>query len=178
MRKNALPWICHLMTLVTFTACHQPSPTVAGIPVNEDSVRRHIMPIETAIEYTKRFRSTRDTFYNRVPSLQKAMDLGQAEAFNRDAIAILLNQMDQSGHSAAGLRIYYGLDKDGLTRMILVPYDEKGNDIINTLITEKTVSIPGVSAAYATGGPGQTIEQGQRCPTVCSSSASGLTGGN
>ena len=60
--------------------------------------------------------------------------------------------------------------------MVLVPYDSKGNDIINHLITEKAaISIPGISSARAEGSDGQAIENGQRCPVVCAGSG-GLGG--
>jgi len=121
---------------------------------------------------------TRDTFYKQLPALQTALNLGQAEAFNRDAIAVLLNQKDSLGNPAAGIRIYYGLDKNGLVRQVLVPYDSKGNDIINQLISNKAVKIPGISTATAAGTDGQTVENGQRCPVICDNGVSGLNGGN
>jgi hypothetical protein len=150
------------------TGCKQPG-AAGNIPVNEDSVRGHILPIDQAQAYTKYFRDTRDTFYNQMPAMRSALNFGQAEAFNKDAIAVLLNQKDASGNMAAGIRIYYGLDKSGQVRMVLVPYDSKGNDIINQLIGEKAVHVPGISSAYADNSGGQTIENGQRCPVVCSS---------
>ncbi|PWT72863.1 MAG: hypothetical protein C5B59_14845 [Bacteroidetes bacterium] len=165
-----------LMLIVSFfliTGCNQQTGG-GGISVNEDSVRAHILPIKEAIEYTTRFRSTRDTFYRQVPILEHALNLGRAEAFNRDAVAILLNQKDSSGAEAAGIRIYYGLDQGGQVRMVLVPYDAHGNDIINQLITNKAVHIPGIRSANAFSSEGQTVENGQRCPTLCANGSSGL----
>ncbi|HEX4851167.1 MAG TPA: hypothetical protein VFV08_10190 [Puia sp.] len=162
-----------ILSFILVTSCNQQTGG-GGIPVNEDSVRAHILPIKEAVEYTARFRSTRDTFYRQVPSMEKALNLGRAEAFNRDAVAILLNQKDSSGKEAAGVRIYYGLDQGGQVRMVLVPYDAQGNDIINQLITNKAVKIPGIPSASAFSSDGQTIENGQRCPTMCSSGTSGL----
>jgi len=168
-----------LLLIVTFiiliTACNQATPT-GKIPYNEDSVRRHILPIRSAVVYTMKFRNARDTFYRQLPPLEKGMNLGQAESFNRDAIAVLLNQNDSTGKEAAGIRVYYGLDEGGQVRLVLVPYDQNGNDIINKLITEKTVNIPGISSAKAFADDGQTIENGQRCPTACSNGSSGLGG--
>jgi hypothetical protein len=97
------------------------------------------------------------------------LDFGKAEAFNRDAIAVLLNQKDSLGNSAAGIRVYYGVNEGGQVRMILVPYDIKGNDIVHQLIVEKAAKIPGISEANAYWDNGQAIDNGQRCPTVCSS---------
>ena len=151
-------------------------PPMANIPFSEDSVRNHILPIKEAVAYTANFRTVRDSFYNRLPSLKTSLNLGQAEAFNRDALAVLLNQKDASGNQAAGVRIYYGLDRNADVRMVLVPYDNMGNDIINELIGNKTVGIPGIPSAQAAGTNGQTIENGQRCPVICGNSLSGLNG--
>ena len=144
------------------------------IPYNEGNIRENILPIKDAIRYTADFRNTRDTFYKRVPDLERMLNLAKAESFNRDAIAVLLNQKDSSGAYAAGIRMYLGRDQQGQVRYILVPYDSKGNDIINKLITDKAVSIPGIPSAYAQSGDGQTIENGQRCPTICDNGGSGL----
>lgn len=165
-----------LSIMITLMSCKQPAGFSGTIPVNEDSVKKHILPIADAIEYTTHFRSVRDSFYHQLPALGNILNLGQAEAFNRDAIAILLNQKDAAGTDAAGVRIYYGLDKQGQAKMVLVPYDKNGNDIVNKMIGEKAVSVPGISSANAYGTDGQTIEAGQRCPTICSNSASGLNG--
>jgi hypothetical protein len=152
-----------------------PQP-LANIPVNEDSVRSHILPIQDAVNFTRNFRSKRDSSYQRLPALKNELNFGQAEGFNRDAIAVLLNQQDASGNKAAGIRIYYGLDKAGQVRMVLVPYDSRGNDIINELVGNKVVHIPGIPSANAFTGSGQTIEDGQRCPVVCDNGISGLNG--
>jgi hypothetical protein len=147
---------------------------VGDIPYNEDSIKRHVISIEVAREYTKAFREATDTFRTKSIELKKTIDLGRAEAFNRDAIAVLLNQKDASGAVAAGIRIYYGLGKSGESRMVLVPVDKNGNDIINTLTNDRSVSVPGIGSASAFFGGGQAVEEGQRCPVVCSNGASGL----
>jgi hypothetical protein len=160
--------------MIALAGCTPQTP--GNIPFNEDSVRSHILPIQEAVRYTEHFRTARDSSYRQLPSLKGTLDFGQAEGFNRDAIAVLLNQQDASGARAAGIRIYYGLDEKGQVRMILVPYDEKGNDIIHELIGNKVVRIPGIPAASAFAANGQTIEDGQRCPVVCDSGISGLNG--
>jgi hypothetical protein len=152
-------------------------PTFSGtIPVNEDSVRDHILPIEAAVGYTKNFRIVKDSFSRQLPNFESSLNLGLAEAFNRDAIAVLLNQKDAQGNPAAGVRIYYGLDRKGQVRMVLVPYDSRGNDIINQLIGNKSANIPGIPSANAFAAAGQTVEEGQRCPTLCDNGTSGLAG--
>jgi len=178
MKAKQISRLVILSTIVLaagISGCNQ-TPNTGNIPVNEDSVRNHILPIREAIAYTKKFRNARDTFYRQLPPLQSGLNLGQAESFNRDAIAILLNQKDSLGNEAAGVRIYYGLDAGGQVRMILVPYDMNGNDIINQLIGNKAASIPGIPRANAFWADGQTVENGQRCPVVCSNSNSGLNG--
>jgi hypothetical protein len=179
MKTKHLSWPLMLSISLMFIlvgGCNQ-QPAGGNIPYQEDSVRGHILPIAEAVQYTRQFREIRDGFYRQLPAMENAMNFGQAEAFNRDALAVLLNQKDGSGGHAAGVRIYYGLDKAGLVRMVLVPYDGKGNDIVNQLVGNKAVSLPGISSANAYWDNGQTIENGQRCPTLCGNGLSGL-GGN
>jgi hypothetical protein len=162
-----------IVLIISAMGCGMPQVST-NIPFNEDSARSHILPIRQAVAYTQGFRTVRDSSFKGL-SLKEAF--GQAEAFNRDAIAVLLNQQDVSGGKAAGVRIYYGYDQQKKQiRMILVPYDSKGNDIINELVGNKVVSIPGISSAKAFTGNGQTIEEGQRCPVVCDNGVSGLNG--
>jgi hypothetical protein len=92
-----------------------------AIPVNEDSIRDHISPIKTAIALTSHFRMARDSFDRQIPVLESGTGMGQAEALKRDAIAVLLNQRDSLGREASGIRIDYGLDRNGQIRMVLVP---------------------------------------------------------
>jgi hypothetical protein len=177
MKTRLRRWSLYLVMLIgglTTVGCNPTSPV--NIPVNEDSVRSHILPIQEAVSYTKNFRAIRDSSYKQLPTLKNALNFGQAEGFNRDAIAVLLNQQDGSGAKAAGIRIYYGLDKGGEVRMILVPYDSRGNDIVAQLVGNKVVRVPGIASANAFVSNGQTIEEGQRCPVICDSGMSGLNG--
>jgi hypothetical protein len=148
--------------------------------INYDSVKPHLLPIGQAVRYTAAFRSGIDSLHKQCPKMTDSMWFGQAESFNCDAIAILLQQKDSAGRPAAGVRIYYGLS-GGKVRMILVPYDKDGNDMITPLAAqEKDKQVPGVSSPKALvleSSGGQTIEQGQFCPTVCDNGGSGL-GGN
>ena len=160
------------LLVIVFIGCNDQK--TGDIPYNEANIRNNILSIKEAVRYTADFRHTRDTFYSRVTDLERMLNLAKAESFNRDAIAVLLNQKDSSGAYAAGIRMYLGRDGQGQVRFILVPIDSKGNDIINRLITDKAVSIPGIPSAYAQSGGGQVIENGQRCPTICGSDDSGL----
>ena len=154
-------------------------------PVNPDSVRTHVLAIQKATKMTADFRNARDTFQTKCPGFKETLRFGNAEAFNSDAIRILLQQKDSTGVLAAGIRIYYGLDKlSGQVSVILVPIDKNGNDIINLLLVQdKDKQVPGVSPAKTQSlvldnSGGQTIEQGQQCPTACDNGSSGLGGGN
>jgi hypothetical protein len=101
-----------------------------------------------------------------------SLNLPIAESFNRDVIALLLNQKDASGNVAAGVRMYYGINENNEVCLVLTPYDNNGKDIINNLTKSGPVAIkvPGISTASAQvddGDDGTVIERGQRCPTVC-----------
>ena len=101
------------------------------------------------------------------PELKVQLGLPLSESFNRDAIAALLNAKDSSGNLAAGVRVYFGQGVDGQTRLVLVPYDGRGNDIITRLSQG--------DAASAVGG--EAVEDGKTCPPTCSAdSASVLSG--
>ena len=151
-------------------------------PINLDSVRTHVLNIQKAVKMTGDFRSTRDTLQTKCPGFKEHLGFGNAEAFNSDAIRILLQQKDSTGSLATGIRIYYGLEKiTGKVSMILVPIDKHGNDIINVLLIGDK---PGTGASQAKtqsltldNQSGQTIEQGQQCPTLCDNGSSGLGGG-
>jgi hypothetical protein len=172
MKAKQITWtVFSLMTaLIILNGCGQPpkQALTGDIPYNEANVRKHIISIDEARAYTASYRNTTDSFDKQLPALKTAYDLGRAEAFNRDAIIVLLNQKDSLGNPAAGIRIYYGLDKGGQIRAVLVPYDSLGNDIIHQLTSNSAVSIPGISSAKAYWDNGQAIENGQRCPTACS----------
>jgi hypothetical protein len=147
--------------------------------INYDSVKPHLLPIREAVKYTAYFRKAMDSLH----LCMKDNLFPKAEAFNSDALAILLQQKDSTGAPAAGVRIYYGRLPDGTVHMILVPYDKSGNDMITPLAPAKPKEkdVPGVSSPKALvldAPPGQTIEQGQWCPTVCDNGGSGLGGHN
>ena len=90
----------------------------------------------------------------------KNMDLPEAEYFNRDAIAALLNQK-----GAQGMRIYLGKDQQGLVKMVLVATDDKGDDITNSL----EVNSGKLRTLKSETSPSSSVqlEAGQRCPTMC-----------
>jgi hypothetical protein len=165
----ALPGLLGLLTISTFTlsGC---GPGPFDPPVNVDSVTDHVIPIKEAIDFTTRFRNTVDTLNAHCTGFKDSFQIGHAEAFNRDSYYLLLKQKDSSGHYAAGIRIYYGIDPKGVMKLIMVPYSRDGYDIIKNLISVDEKPVPGVSPAkvesLSTGGA-QALEMGQLCPTVC-----------
>ncbi|HMH23674.1 MAG TPA: hypothetical protein VK563_17930, partial [Puia sp.] len=121
-------------SVLSLAGCHEGSGD-GFPPINLDSVRTHVFSIQKAIKWTAEFRNSRDTFQAKCPGFKEQMNFGNAEAFNSDAIRILLQQKDSTGSLAAGIRIYYGLDKaTGKISQILVPIDKHGNDIVNVLL--------------------------------------------
>jgi hypothetical protein len=167
-----------LLSIFSLTGCNPGGG--AEPPINEDSVKSHILPIGAAIQYTASFRASMDSCNKHWPGFKDSMNFGHAEAFNSDAIRMLLKQKNAKGDPAVGIRIYYGRDNAGMIKMILVPYDKYNNDIINVLV-DLANKTPGVSPAHTealkVGSDGQTIEIGQHCPTICDDGGSGLNGG-
>lgn len=146
---------------------------VGAAPIVFDTARArlHVIPISVASSMTANFRAARKTLASKLLDtayLTSNFNLANAEMFNRDAIALLLNVPN-----AAGIRIYHGRDVSGLIRFVLVPVDANGNDIITTLLpkTIKTVAMKNADSADASARgeiEGEAVESGQRCPSTCS----------
>src|SRR5258708_3926991 len=123
-----------LATTFTLTGCGHGSG--GEPPINEDSVKPHVISLATAIKLTTDFRNSVDTFNKKCPGFKDSFQLGYSEAFNSDSYRLLLHQKDSLGRPAAGIRIYYGLAKnDGHFTLIMVPYDVDGKDILKHLIS-------------------------------------------
>jgi len=182
MKQNRFAYAAALLASVLFAACQQPPDNKGGKDIPFDTTRAwvHAINIDTAAQLTRNFRAARERLRKLVGSTRNNLDsilqLPSAEAFNRDAIAVLLNQED-----AQGIRIYYGRGSKGEVKLVLVPIDSKGNDIIVTLLdstgrhSDQAVGyIPGISAARAGTrriAPEQAMENGQRCdPPPCAAS--------
>jgi hypothetical protein len=138
-------------------------------PYNVDSVKNHVISLGQAIQLTKDFRRSIDTFNAKCPGFKDSMQFGYSEAFNTDSYNLLLSQKDSAGRLAAGVRIYYGLGKDGQIKLVLVPYDVDGKDILHHLISGDSTKVPAGAAKTAnlTTDDAQTVETGQHCPPVC-----------
>jgi hypothetical protein len=130
-----------------------------GIPVDETRAKSQIIPLEQGEVYQANFLKTHEELKKLLSDtnfLEKNFRMPNAEFFNRDAIATLLNIP-----GADGIRVYLGIDPTGETKYVLVPVDKDGNDIITALIPIKAG--PG-KPPYTAGGDSQVVENGQVCP--------------
>ena len=140
------------------------------IPINEDSARLNIISASLGKSYIRSYKAADTELMHIVKdSFLNHFQLPIAEAFNRDAIAALLNV-----DGAVAIRVYLGRDDLGQVRMVLVPMDKNGNDIITQLVKpgaqSDTTKQPRVEEKAASSGSGQVVDNGQRCPTMCDSS--------
>jgi hypothetical protein len=165
MKTSPLRLIVSASIILMLSACSNNK-----IPINEERARQQVIPIRQARNYTQGFmialadlkREVKDSSF-----VDKSFNVPYAEMFNRDAIASLLNV-----EGADGVRIYLGRDSLGQIRMVLLPVDKNGRNIIGPLVNRDVASIPGISSARAQSGDGdgEAIENGQRCPTMCDES--------
>jgi hypothetical protein len=155
--KNIILTIVSLFVIsIIFSSCYRDK-----IRLNKERAMQQIIPIEQAKLFQKNFIVSHERMQKSIPDslfLNNHFNLPNAETFNRDMISLLLNQ-----DGADGIRIYYGEDENGKIRLVLLPVDAKGNDIITTLTGTAAIKIPGISTANAQGG-GQAGESGQACP--------------
>lgn len=144
--------------------------------INQDTLRNHVIPIELAMQYTKAFRAVLDTnTYHIDPKQIDSLKLDRAEEFPADIFFDLLAQANPKQGQAKGIRIYLGRDPNGQLRMVLVPVDSLGNDIINHLVDQNGKALPGgARVEKLTTDGGQGFEVGSVCPTACPNGSSGL----
>ena len=142
--------------------------------INQDTLRNHVIPIEMARQFTKSFQGVLDSNYHINPKSIDSLKLYRAEEFPADIFNDLLAQTNPKQGPAKGIRIYLGRDTTGQLRMILVPVDSLGNDIINHLVDQNGKPVPGTRLEKATTGGGQGFEVGSICPTACPGTSSGL----
>ncbi len=153
--------IVALLLVVGITGCNDNQG--GKIPVNEKKAAEQVIPVQQGIEYQNRFVDTRKelgTLVRDSTFLTTKFNLPNAESFNRDAIALLLNQ-----EGADGIKIYLGTDEKGQVKLVLAPVDKNGKDIIGSLLGNNTaLHIPGIPTANAKPPGGQVVENGQVCP--------------
>ena len=85
----------------------------------------HDIPLETASEWTKNYRSAN-------PS-----GVTIAHFFGKDAIEAILAQS-----TCVGIRIYYALDENGAKQLIIVGANASGNDLYEGLLAERSITCP------------------------------------
>lgn len=148
-------------------------------PYDEGNVEQHVISIKTAQAYTASYRSAVAELNKNIGDtafLKTRFNLPVAVQFNKDVLALLLNQKDPAGNTAAGIRMYFARNEKNEITLVLVPHDKANNDIINRLINKDVAFIPGISAAYAQQPTGQAVDNALRCPTFCDQLNSGLGG--
>lgn len=153
-----------VLLLLCFSRCTPRNPDNFQIPLNKARASRHVISQQEADNLITGFQRGKKELQARLPGnyLDSAFNLPNAEMFNRDAIAALLN-----AKGADGIRIYLGKDEKGQVRLVLLPVDGKGNDIHTTLVSRETaLNVPGIESAKAQGNL-QAMESGQRCPPLC-----------
>lgn len=156
-RSKLFAAIVLLVAAVGLIACSD-----GKIPFDEARAREQIIPVKQGQTFQDSFVSARAQLSRLITDstfLARKFNLPNAETFNRDAIAALLN-----APGADGVRVYLGTGDKGELRLVLVPVDKNGKDIIGPLLGNKTaLNIPGIPSAYAQNG-GDVVENGQVCP--------------
>jgi hypothetical protein len=143
--------------------------------INEDTLRNHAIPIGLAIQYTKAFQGLLDSSYHLSPKAIDSIRFSHGEEFPSDVFYSLLTQSNAKQGNAKGIRIYFGRGTDGQFKLVMVPVDSLGNDMIDHLVNLNGKPVPGTAHVEAlTVSGGQGYELGQQCPTACDNGGSGL----
>ena len=154
-----------ILLLLVFTSCKDEGDE-RTIGIDQKNVQEHLIPIDEAIQYTRKFRNTRSVLNRTIAKdsffVKNPLILLNAEYFNRDAIAALLNQAGPRG----GIRIYLGQDKAGKIKLVMVPATRE-RDIITELLAKSIDSLPATPPSEVAPIVGSAIERGQECPEVC-----------
>ncbi len=163
-----------MLILAGLTGCGNNGHEGDGpISINADTVKNHVISIDQARLLTRTFRASIDSFNHNCAGFKDSLKFGHAEEFPADVFnALLLEHTDKQG-TAKGIRIYFGRGVDGEIKLVMVPVDSLGNDMIGTIVDLKPK--PGTAHVEALSvSDGQAAEQGQRCPTACDDGSSGL----
>ena len=167
MKQSGVVILCALVFTAFFGAgCNNDNGADGKIPFDERRAQQSVISIDTARQYQADFIRTREALGKLITDtnfLKQNFNLPNAESFTRDAIILLLNQT-----GADGVRVYYGKDRTGVVRLVLLPVDKNGRDIKTVLIDRsqtKAISIPGIQSAQAAPpDEAQAVENGQTCP--------------
>jgi hypothetical protein len=172
-----LPAAAIILVIASLPGCGNNNHDDGGKPptsFNADTVANHVISINEARLLTRTFRNTVDTFNRICVGFKDSLKFGHAEEFPGDVFTALLQEENPKQGKAKGIRIYYGRGVDGEIKLVLVPVDSLGNDMIGTIIKLKENPTPGKAHTLSASSDGQAAEQGQRCPTLCDDGSSGL----
>lgn len=166
--RNFLRFFLAAIPLAALTQCTPGShPDQHGeIPLDKGRAIEHVISIDEARSLRQGFLAGRKELQSKLPGnyLDSAFNIPEGETFNRHAIAAILN-----AKGAQGIRIYMGKDQKGQVRMVLLPVDSSGTDILTTLVSrDRAANVPGIQPAKAATLE-QAMESGQRCPPLCKS---------
>jgi hypothetical protein len=161
--KLLISYVRYAFLLVLLTVLYSSCKEKGGkIPFNEERARLQIIPVKQGSQYSLNFVNLRDSVLPKLIRdslfLEQRFNLPIAETFNRDAIIALLN-----ADGADGIRVYFGNDDKGLVRLVLMPVDKEGNDILAKL----TQTIGDKAAAQVSKvdvKDAESVENGQRPP--------------
>lgn len=146
------PVISFFLVALFFASCGNNGK----IPVDETRAKSQVIPIEQGEIYQANFLKTHEELKKLLADtnfLEKNFRIPNAEFFNRDAIAVMLNV-----EGADGIRVYIGIDPTGETKYVLVPVDKFGKDIITNLVPSK------IKPPYGGTNDSMVVENGQVCP--------------
>jgi hypothetical protein len=152
--------------LITIQACRSKQ----NFPYEESNAERFIISLERGKKMTESFRRGVTELSGKVTDpnyLRTGFQLPVAVQFNKDVMALLLNQKDSTGNYAEGIRMYFARNDSNQVTLVLVPHDKNNKDILNRLITKDVTFIPGISAAFAQQRNAQVADNALRCPTFC-----------
>jgi hypothetical protein len=149
------------LLMLMLTGCDRHRDDNYQIPYDKEKAEAHIRPLSYAARLTADYRRGKIELSRQLKDpayLDQRFNLPDAEMFNRDAIAALLNQK-----GVKGMRIYLGKDGDSI-KMVLVGVDAKGNDIAGKLTNTRIKTL----SKSSENSSAVLLEAGQRCPTMCS----------
>lgn len=135
------------------------SPGLAGREGGEQ-LSEHIIPLSLAQQYSQRFLNLRDSVLPLLLSngqfLEQQFNMPLCETFCRESIDALL-----AVDGASSVRIYLGVDDAGKMRLVLMPVDSEGNNIITTLSGGASKGLQGRGTDEEEG---DAVENGHRPP--------------
>lgn len=176
MKNNLIAYLIAALTVpLLFSQCETHPDPKGEIRLEPDSARRHILPIDSAIQMNKSYLAARARLAEAVrkggDSLENILDIPYDESFNRDIFALLLNQK-----GAAGIRIYLGKEEGtNKGKLIMIPIDKNGRNLIGKFLykgkpvldDDNAINVPGVSSAKAVVKKGDAAEKGGHCSPPC-----------